>query len=160
MLKKVTATAIVLLLATTVVVAQTPTVVVEEKTILETVLDSIIPLVLTALSGVVLLIINSVAGYIKAKFGIDIEARHREALHSAIMTGLKMAMVRLGWVPGTPIPETALMMAVDYASRTGAPEAVKALDADRPALIKIAESKVPEAAAEITASGPDAVTVK
>lgn len=125
---------------------------------LKQVLDMLLPTLLTAAGGILLLIINSLAGFVKDKFGIDIEARHREALHSALLTGMRLALVRLGWVPGTEVPARALTMAVDYAHNS-VPDAIDALGPGDATLVKMAESKATVATAEIAASGPTSVTV-
>ena len=146
------------ILVPTFALAQDATVVVTEPTLLQQILDAALPTVLTLVGAALLMIINSVAGFIKDRFGIEIEAKHREALHSALITGLRLALVRLGWVPGTPIPQQAVNLAVAYAGNS-VPDAINALQPTRSKMEEIAESKAPEVAAEIAASGPEAVTV-
>lgn len=54
------------------------------------------PYATEAASLIVIAAIGWVTVFLKRKLGIDIEARHREALHSAIMTGLGVAASRHG----------------------------------------------------------------
>lgn len=58
----------------------------------------------TALLPVLTLIITTLVGIglalLKQKTGIDIEARHREALQSALLNGVIYAIQKTGWLPG------------------------------------------------------------
>ena len=52
----------------------------------------ILPIVATIVTA----IIGWAAAQARARWGIEIEARQREALHSALMTGAQLALSRLG----------------------------------------------------------------
>ena len=52
----------------------------------------ILPIVATIVTA----IIGWAAAKARARWGIEIEARQREALHSALMTGAQLALSRLG----------------------------------------------------------------
>lgn len=52
----------------------------------------ILPIVATIATAV----IGWAAAQARARWGIEIEARQREALHSALMTGAQLALARLG----------------------------------------------------------------
>lgn len=80
-------------------------------------------------------IIASAAGYAKRKWGLDIEARHREALHSALLTGIKMAMAR------NLDTGKAVDLAIGYA-KASVPDAIKALKPTEGVLASIARSKM------------------
>ena len=80
----------------------------------------------------------------KAKFGIDIEARHRDALHSAIMTGVRLALAN------GMSKEAVVTAALDHA-RLSVPDAINALGAGKTVLINIAEAKMQEAAGDALA---------
>ena len=71
--------------------------------------------------------------------GIQIEALHREALHSALITGVRTAFER-----NLP-PAAAVDAAVSYAQRIGALDAIAALGASRETLGAIARAKLQEA---------------
>ena len=75
------------------------------------------------------------------KFGIDIEARHRDALHSAIMTGVRLALVN------GMSKEAVVTAALDHA-RLSVPDAINALGAGKTVLVNIAEAKLQEAAGD------------
>ena len=80
-------------------------------------------------------IIASAAGYAKRKWGLDIEARHRDALHSALLTGIKMAMAR------NLDTGKAVDLAIGYA-RLSVPDAIKALKPAEGVLASIARAKI------------------
>lgn len=77
------------------------------------------------------------ASMIKSRFGIEVEARHREALQSALLNGAKLAIGK-----GLTGP-AAVAIAVDYA-RTSVPDAVKVLKPKLNKLDEIAEAKIQE----------------
>lgn len=78
------------------------------------ILPALLPVISTAL-GVMLLRLSSVA---KERWGIEIEARLRETLHSALMTGISMAASK--GLRG----EAAVQAAVAHVITKGAPAAV------------------------------------
>lgn len=97
-------------------------------------LPTLLQIVSTVL-GVVLIRAASVA---KARWGIEIEARHREALQTAIMSGIRAALTR--GLTG----EAAVQAAISHASRSTA----DAIDHFKPlpdVLESIARAKLEEA---------------
>ncbi|ETD89842.1 hypothetical protein ACTTAL_03380 [Rhodobacter capsulatus] len=52
--------------------------------------------VLPIVATIVTAIIGWAAAQARARWGIEIEARQREALHQALMTGAQLALARLG----------------------------------------------------------------
>lgn len=95
------------------------------------VLPSLLALIATLLG----LVIRSAAQMAKQRWGIEIEARHREALHSALMTGITAALTRgLG-------TQAAIAAALDYAGRS-VPDAIAALGPDAETLRALAEAKL------------------
>ena len=70
--------------------------------------------------------------------GREIEARHREALHSALMTGARIALQR-----GLK-PQAAVDMAIGYA-RTSVPDAIRELDPNEAVLTSRARAVLEEA---------------
>jgi hypothetical protein len=97
---------------------------------------SVAPLVDSALAGISI-VIGSVMtvgiGFLSARLyaltGISIEARHREALHSALMTGVNSALGKVSDLIGghaIDVRSTAVAEAVTYVLQA-VPDAVKAL---------------------------------
>lgn len=96
----------------------TDPVVVTQPAFLSELLLALVPilgLVITTLVGIGL-------AFLKQKTGIDIEAKHREALQSALMNGILFALQRAGWVQGQPT-ERLLAAARGYVE-SSVPEAL------------------------------------
>lgn len=90
-----------------------------------------------ALFGIILgRIIARAAAVAQDRWGIEIEARHREALQSALMTGITAALGR--GLRGSD----AIGAAIDHAVEKGAPDAVDFFDLSVDDLRRIAESKL------------------
>lgn len=99
--------------------------------------SEILPLMLQVISAIVGLIIAWAAATAKQRWGIEIEGRHREALHSAIMSGIRGALL-------AKLPREAVVSdALDYA-RASVPDALKALKPTDAVLNRIAEAKLKE----------------
>ncbi|OHV85819.1 hypothetical protein LCM4579_00160 [Ensifer sp. LCM 4579] len=108
------------------------------NSVLSGILTAVMPHVLELTSLAVTALVAWLAAWLKLKFKIDIEARHREALHSALMTGVRLALARYGV---TAKREVVLGAAVDYA-REAVPDAIKSLRVDGGKLGEIALSKL------------------
>ncbi|QEU08244.1 hypothetical protein [Paracoccus yeei] len=108
---------------------------------METILNALLPQLLEIVALTLAAVLTWAAAKAKAKFGIDIEARHRDALHSAIMTGVRLALAN-GMSGGA-----AVTAALDHA-RLSVPDAITALGAGKTVLINIAEAKMQEAAGD------------
>lgn len=106
---------------------------------LEGIMNAVVPHLLELAAPVVAAAILWVAKRISDKTGIEIEARHREALHSAIMTGLRHA------AQGGAITDRQALAreAVEYARRS-VPDAIKGLRAGGDVLLDLAESRLGE----------------
>ncbi|RWR26808.1 hypothetical protein D2T29_19720 [Sinirhodobacter populi] len=78
-----------------------------------------------------------VSTFAKEKWGIEIEAKHREALHSAIMSGIRSAVAR-----GLTGP-AAIDAAIQHATAS-VPDAIAALNPASQVLINIASAKLKE----------------
>lgn len=96
----------------------TDSIVITEPTFVQQLLTAILP----AIGFLISAILIYGAGLLKQKTGIDIEARHREALQSALMNGVLFALQRAGWVHGQPT-DKLLTMARSYVE-TSVPEAL------------------------------------
>lgn len=124
-----------------------------DPNILQQIIRTVSEAALPIFGGLLLLIINKLAGFIKEKFSIDIEEQHRLALHSALLTGVRKALQALGWAPGDPVPAGIATAAVSYAHKS-VPDAIANLHPTEAILTDLAESKVATATAEIVASEP------
>lgn len=76
--------------------------------------------------------------------GIQIEAKHREALHSALMTGVRMALERLGAGFGQTAKTNVALEAIGYV-KTSVPDAIRHLGPDDAHLLAMADAKIQEA---------------
>lgn len=101
---------------------------------LDTLLTTAEPLLLEAISLLVGAFLAYVANLIRQRTGLEIEARHREALHSAIMTGVATAL-RDG--PGAG-RDAIIDQAITYA-RQSVPDAIKRLRPTAGVLERIAD---------------------
>lgn len=96
------------------------------------------PYISEIIGAIVTALIGYVVTLIKAKTGIEIEAKHREALHSALTTGALLALSRLGIGASKADLATA---AVDYA-KASVPDALAKLSPSADTLTDLALSKV------------------
>ena len=99
-------------------------------------LTALAPYLLELLAAILTIIIGWLAALARARWGIEIEARHREALHSALMTGVRHALAR-----GLQEREAVAEATVDYV-RTSVPDALSALRPGPQQLIEMAEATV------------------
>jgi hypothetical protein len=95
----------------------------------------LVPLALTAIAAILTQIISGAARVAKDRWGIEIEARHREALHSALMSGIQAALGR--GLRG----QAAIDAAVSYAQRS-VPDAMARLRPDTGLLANLAGAKL------------------
>lgn len=103
-----------------------------------TLYTAILPTLLQVIGSVLGLLLIWVTGTMKTRWGIEIEARHREALHSAIMSGIRAALTKgLG---GTDAVKDALA----YAEQS-VPDAIAALSPSPDVLADLAQAKLREA---------------
>ena len=107
---------------------------------MQTILDMISPVILHLIGAVLTLAVAFVARKIHQWTGIEIERAHREALHSALMTGARMALQR-----GLSGPD-AVTLATGYAE-SSVPDAIARLRPSESVLTNLARAKL----AEVTA---------
>jgi len=100
-----------------------------------TIIAAVAPQLLTAVGALLAVLIGWAADTARRRWGIQIEQAHREALHSAIMTGVKLALQR-----GMSGPQAA-ELAVGYA-RASVPDAIAALGARDDVLANLARAKI------------------
>ena len=103
-----------------------------------TILAALMPILLDVLGAIVLALIGQAALWLKRRTGIEIEARHREALHQAIMTGLRAALTK------SATPSDAITRSIEYAKQS-VPYAIRALRPSDQILTRIATAKLEEA---------------
>ncbi|MFG6083935.1 hypothetical protein ACEUZ9_000170 [Paracoccus litorisediminis] len=78
----------------------------------------------------------------REKWGVEIEARYREALQSALMTGTRLALARQ--LTGS----AAMQVILEHVRDVGAPDAVRHFDLDAGTLTNLAEAKLEQGATE------------
>lgn len=103
----------------------------------QTILNALAPHLLEILGGLLTLLIGWAAARFSAWSGIQIEARHREALHTALMSGARLALSK--GLTG----QTAIDVAVGYAQRS-VPDAVARLRPAEMVLETLARTKIHE----------------
>lgn len=103
------------------------------------IVSALTPYLLEILGSLLLALIGWAAARFSAWSGIQIEARHREALHSALMTGAQIAI-------GRGLPQVkAAELAVAYAQQS-VPEAMARLRPSGDVLTNLARAKLFEIA--------------
>ncbi len=110
------------------------------KTFLTAVSADLLPVILQLIGVVLAALIARAANTARARWGIEIEARHREALHSALMSGITSALSK------GLAPRAAVDAAVSYTFRS-VPDAIAALDPSPDVLSNLAEAKLRQALA-------------
>lgn len=105
----------------------------------DTITVAIITQVVLPIAGTVTTaLIGWAAAKARARWGIEIEARQREALHSALMTGAQLALARLG---AGAAPSALTAAAVEYAQGS-VPGAISGLRPAAGVLSDLALAKV------------------
>lgn len=102
------------------------------------ILIELMPLLLKAVEVVAYAAITAAAGFAARKWGIDIGTRHKDMLHSALMTGARAALSR----------RLEGMAAVDFVegyARESVPGAIAALRPSPAVLQTLARAKLAEA---------------
>lgn len=100
-------------------------------------LPDLLPLLWDAMAVILAWVISMAALAVKARFGIDIEERHRRALHEALMSGAKAAIAE---GPGAGA-EALVDKAIQHA-RESVPDAFGALSPALPVLQRLARGKI------------------
>lgn len=102
---------------------------------------AVLPYIMDILAIVLMAALTWASAWAKRKFNIDIEAKHRDGLHSALMTGARLAASRQ--LTG----QAAIALIVDYV-RKSVPDALASLKPSSAVLQDLAQSKLQEALAE------------
>lgn len=106
--------------------------------ILQAIYAEILPILLQLLAALLGLVLMRAAEAARKRWGIEIEARHREALQSALMSGISAALTR--GLRG----ERAVAAALDHV-RGSVPDAMAALAPQPEVLHRLAEAKLHQA---------------
>lgn len=106
--------------------------------ILSQIYSAVLPPLLVLLSVVLGRILARAAAIAQERWGIEIEATHRDALHSALMSGIAAALSR--GLTGS----AAINAAVAYAAKS-VPDALASLDPSSEVLTSLAEAKLRQA---------------
>ena len=113
--------------------------------------------IVLALVPVIGLVITTLIALLKQKTGIDIEARHREALQSALLNGVLYALQKAGWVQGD---DTAKLLPLARGYVLGSvPDALKSFGIDaatsvgQAALDRLLTPKLPVPAGTVMPNG-------
>ena len=107
--------------------------------LLTTLYTTILPTLLQVIGALLGVLLIRASTYASARWGIEIEARHREALHSAMMSGIRAALTK--GLTGQAAVDAAIVYAND-----SVPEALNALDPSAETITALAEAKLREAA--------------
>jgi hypothetical protein len=124
-------------------------------------LDELAPLIVSLASAGLFGIALWLAGILKKKFGVDIEkaikdieARHREALHSAVYTAVAAARAKSG-VDNLKISVGSEELAkIIRAVRDSVPDAIAYLTPSDAVIARLAEAKAVEVAAKAASVPP------
>lgn len=105
-------------------------------------------LFLPFISSVLSLFLLYVSAWIKVRFNVDIQAQYRDGLHSALMTGARLAFSKQ--LTG----DAAIALILDYVQRS-VPDALMELKPNKTILTQLAESKLQEVASGLTKDALD-----
>lgn len=98
---------------------------------------ALVPGLITLFGTVLTILINRASAVARERWGIEVEARHREALHAAIMSGIQSALSR--GLTGRAV----IGAAMEHAS-VSVPDAIRKLTPGPGVLQAIAEAKLNE----------------
>lgn len=118
--------------------------------VFDDILEAARPGLLELFGAAITLLIGWAAAKARQKWGIDIEARHREALHSALMNAARLALANQ--LTG----DKAVSMILDYA-RQSVPDAIGSLRPSIGVLDDLARAKLEQAIGEKTGPAVDAL---
>lgn len=108
---------------------------------MENFLTGATPYVLEIVSIGVMTVLGFAANKARQKWGIDIEAKHRDALHQALMTAARLALAKQ--LTGA----VAVDMILEYAKRS-VPDALNKLNPPQVIIEQLAKSKIEAVKAE------------
>ena len=99
------------------------------------------PIIVDLLLTLILAIIAWLMRKLPERWRLDIEARHREALHKALDTGIGLAIDTMQKYPTIAAPDMAIGTVLDYVERS-VPDALRRLAPSRAHLEDMARAKL------------------
>ena len=99
------------------------------------------PIIVDLLLTLILAIIAWLMRKLPERWRLDIEARHREALHKALDTGIGLAIDTMQKHPTIAAPDMAIGTVLDYVERS-VPDALRRLAPSRAHLEDMARAKL------------------
>ena len=108
---------------------------------LDSIQNIIQPIIVDLLLMLVLAIIGWAASFLPARFRLDIQQRHRDALHAALSTGVGLAIDTMQKHPTIAAPDMAIGVVLDYVERS-VPSAIRNLGPSRAHLEDMARAKL------------------
>ena len=113
------------------------------------------PLLTEYIGAVILAILTWALAKLPARLRLDIEQRHRDALHRALDTGIGLAFDALQKHPGVAVPDMAVTTILDYV-RKSVPDAIKNLGPSQAHLEDMVRAKLARAINDAIASAKPA----
>ena len=101
------------------------------------------PVIADYLGFVILGIVGFFLRNLPAKWRLDVEQKHRDALHRALLTGVNFAFDTLQLHPAVATHDKAIAVAVDYV-KGSVPDALKRLAPSQEQLEAMARAKLQE----------------
>ena len=105
------------------------------QAILQALYAELLPVLLQLIAAILAMVLLRAAEAARRRWGIEIEARHREALHAALMTGISAALAR-------GLKGTAAVDAATVYARQSVPDAIAALRPDAVLMRNLATAKL------------------
>ena len=120
------------------------------------IVENIVRPLLTEYIGLLILgVLTWAMSKLPARLRLDIEQRHRDALHRALDTGIGLAFDTLQKHPGVAVPDLAVTTILDYV-RKSVPDAIKNLGPSQAHLEAMARAKLAKAINDAIASAKPA----
>ena len=110
-------------------------------TLIDSIQSAVQPVIVDLLLTLILGLIAWFMRLLPERWRMDIEARHREALHSALNTGVGMVIDIAQKHPAVLAPDLAASRVIDYVQRS-VPDAIKRLGPSRAQLEEMARAKL------------------
>lgn len=114
---------------------------------LDIIFDTLQPVIVELLLALILGAATWLMRFLPERMRIEIEAKHRAALHSALETGVGYALdaaeLALRANPAIGVPDAAIGRVLDYVERS-VPDAIKKLGPSRQMLQDMARAKIVE----------------
>jgi hypothetical protein len=122
--------------------------------------EIVAPTAVTVASGVVSVVLSIGFGFLARKWGLDIEQRHRDSLHMAIMTGIGKAASQVGAVriPEIRVDSAFTRIALQYAKRS-AGDAIKKFDLSDDRVAEMIIGKLPQVLGDAARAAPVRATL-